>query len=281
VSWLNNRWHELTGASSATWLAIAAWAAVALGVLVLFYAHRQIQRGRRLTAAQTRPHVVMFMEPHPADWYLIELVVRNFGATAAHDIRFAFFNPPTVPAYEEGYQDGPVDVVPLQLPSGLPVLAPGQEWRTVWDSSRDRAELGDAIESRFVGTVTYYDRPAEDGEGRRFGFWHKRRRMQSKVILDWKTLQPVPRLELLTEHDLAKREKQKLELLRSMLTYFSYASRETRPEVLRTEIEKMNRAAEESHDRWRTRLIDDAPQLDKTTELDLPWVEDEAGRHHR
>lgn len=30
-------------------------------------------------------------------------------------------------------------------------------------------------------------------------------------------------------HDLAKREKQKLELLRSMLTYFHYASKETRP----------------------------------------------------
>jgi hypothetical protein len=92
---------------------------------------------------------------------------------------------------------------------------------------------------------------------------------------------------------MAKREKQKLELLRSMLNYFSYASKETRPEVLRAEIERMNRTADEAHDRLRAREIEeapeldapelDAPQLDETTELDLPWMEDDAasGRHHR
>ena len=73
------------------------------------------------------------------------------------------------------------------------------------------------------------------------------------------------RLELLTTHDLAKREKQKLELLRSVLTYFHYASKETRPEVYRAEIERMNQAVRETQDRWRTR------QSDETTQLDFPW----------
>lgn len=77
-------------------------------------------------------------------------------------------------------------------------------------------------------------------------------------------------------HDLARREKQKLELLRSTLTYFHYASKETRPEVYRAEIDRMNRAVRETQDRWRTR------QVDETTELDFPWIEEArpAGRHH-
>ena len=62
------------------------------------------------------------------------------------------------------------------------------------------------------------------------------------MVLDWNALPPVQRIELMTTHDLAKREKQKLELLRSLLTYFHYASKETRPDVFRSEIERINRA---------------------------------------
>ena len=143
----------------------------------------------------------------------------------------------------------------------------------MWDSAISREQLGGAIESRFEGTLTYFDYPERDERGSRRQ--SRRHEFQSKVCLDWATLQPVQRLELLTTHDLAKREKQKLELLRSVLTYFHYASKETRPDVFRAEIDRINRAAEETQDRWRTR------QFDKTTELDFPWIQNgEAGRHH-
>jgi hypothetical protein len=238
----------------------------------LIYAHQQIRRNRQLNAEQIRPHVVMFMEPDAADWHLIELVVRNFGQTAAYDIQFAFSNPPTIARYEDGYQDGMVDVVELSLPDELPVLAPGQEWRTMWDSAMDRNQIGNDIESRFVGAVSYYDRPATDG--RRFG--RKRRAFRTKIDLDWNTLPPVPRLELMTAHDLAQQERRKLELLRSVLTYFQCAAQETRPDVLQTEIERINQAREQTQDRLRTR------ELDATTKLRLPWVDNSAsGRHHR
>ena len=151
LAWGHQRWvRHLDG-----W---AAWAAILLGVVALVFANRQIKRNRRLVAEQTRPNVAMFMEPHPADWHVIELVVRNFGQTAAYDIRFSFSNPPTVAEYENS-ADGYADITELQLPRELPVLAPGQEWRMVWDSALDRAEIGSGIESRFAGTVTYYDRP--------------------------------------------------------------------------------------------------------------------------
>jgi hypothetical protein len=249
------------------------WALLGLGVIALIYANVQIRRNRRLVSEESRPHVGMFMEPHAADWHVIELVVRNFGKTPAYDISFTFPHPPTVAEYENA-TDGYADVVELQLPRQLPTLAPGQEWRTVWDSALDRAELGEGIESRFPGTVTYHDR-VEIPRG--WKFWRPgRRSLETKVVLDWASLPPVQRIELMTNHDLAKREKQKLELLRSLLTYFHYATKETRTDVFRAEIERINRAVDETKDRWRTRQIEAPP-----TDVSLRWgnAEEELGKH--
>jgi hypothetical protein len=273
MGWIQGSWHGITTVESSTWIAWAAWAAVALAIITLVFTNHQINRNRRAAAEQTRPHVGVLMEPHAADWHVIELVVKNFGQTAAYNIGFSFTNPPTVAEYENA-TDGYADVAQLQLPGELPVLAPGQEWRMVWDSALDRAEIGSGIESRFSGTVVYYDRP-ETARGWRF--WERdRRALQTDVVLDWDALPPVQRIELMTTHDLAKREKQKLELLRSLLTYFHYASKETRPEVFRSEIERINNAVRETQDRWRTR------QLDQPTDVQLRWsnAEDDLGKHH-
>lgn len=272
TGWFEDRWYSVTDAGAGTWVALAAWSALLLGVVALVYAHRQIQRNRRATTEQTRPHVAMFMEPHAADWHVIELVVRNFGQTPAYDVGFAFPHPPSVAQYEAA-ADGYADVVPLQLPRELPVLVPGQEWRTVWDSAIDRAELGDAIEAHFAGAVTYYDRPERP---RGWRFWQRgRQQIETKVVLDWNDLPPVQRIELLTTHDLAKREKQKLELLRGLLSYFHYASQETRADVLRSEIDRINRVAKETQDRWRSR------QHDEPTDVSLRWgdARAELGKH--
>jgi len=138
----------------------------------------------------------------------------------------------------------------------------------VWDSALDRAEIGTGIESRFAGSVIYYDRPDKP---RGWRFWRGDRPvLQTSVVLDWDALPPVQRIELMTTHDLAKREKQKLELLRGLLTYFHYASKETRPDVFRSEIERINGAVQETQDRWRTRL------LDQPTDVSLRWGNGEA-----
>jgi hypothetical protein len=272
MGWVQDSWHRVAEVGSSTWLAWAAWAALALGVVALVFTNAQIKRNRKLAAEQTRPHVAMLMEPHAADWHVIELVVRNFGQTAAYDIRFSFPTPPTVPEYENA-ADGYATIVELRLPTELPVLAPGQEWRMVWDSALDRAEIGSGIESRFTGSVLYHDRPEQP---RGWRFWRRERPLfESKVVLDWNALPPVQRIELMTNHDLAKREKQKLELLRSLLTYFHYASKETRPDVFRSEIDRINLAVAETQDRWRKR------QLDEPTDVSLRWgnAESELGKH--
>jgi len=273
MGWIHS-WHGFTAVGSSFWLAWAAWAAIALGVVALLIANHHVKRNHRLAAEQVRPHVAMLMEPHASDWHVIELVVRNFGRTAAYDIRFSFPNPPTVAEYENA-AGGYANVVELQLPRELPVLAPGQEWRMVWDSALDRGEIGRGIESRFTGTVTYYDRPDKPHGWR---FWqHARSPLETHVVLDWDALPPVQRIELMTTHDLAKREKQKLELLRGLLTYFHYVSKETRPEVYRSEIERINAAVRETQDRWRTR------QLEEPTDVSLRWgnAQNDLGSKHR
>jgi hypothetical protein len=277
MGWIQDRWRDLAHATASTWLAWAVWALLALGVVALIYANRQIRRSHRLQAEQARPHVGMFMEPHAADWHVIELVVRNFGQTPAYDVQFAFEQAPTVAEYENA-SDGYADVVELHLPRQLTALAAGQEWRTVWDSALDRAELGEGIESRFTGKVTYYDRAEE---ARAWKFWRRaRQQLETKVELDWAALPPAQRIELMTTHDLAKREKQKLELLRSLLTYFHYATKETRSDVFRGEIERINRAVEETKDRWRTRELNQ-PSLDEPTDVSLRWgdAHEELGKH--
>jgi hypothetical protein len=240
-------WFEdLADISAGAWTALAAWLAVAVGIAALVYAWRQYQRVKGRTDELMQPNVAMFMEPSATDWHLVELVVKNFGRTPAFGIRFEFANPPTVGKYETAYESQYVDITPLNLPAEIPYLAPSQEWRIVWDSALDRRELGESIASRFDGAVTYYDQPkngrAEKG---------MRRQFRSTAVLDWATLHPVERLELLTTHDLARQEKQKLELLRSLLTYFHYAASESREEVLRSEINRMRSAADELRERYR------------------------------
>jgi hypothetical protein len=238
--------RDLADISAGAWTALAAWLAVVAGIAALVYAWRQYQRAREQTAELMQPNVAMFMEPSASDWHLVELVVKNFGRTPAYGIRFEFANPPTVGKYEAAYEDRYVDVTPLNLPAEIPYLAPTQEWRIVWDSALDRRELGEAIASRFDGAVSYYDEPKTGRKGKQ-----TRNQFRSTAVLDWATLHPVERLELLTTHDLARQEKQKLELLRNLLTYYHYATSESREEVLRVEINRVRAAADELRERYR------------------------------
>ena len=133
----------------------------------------------------------------------------------------------------------------------------------MWDSALDRRELGEAIASRFHGAVTYYDRPKDSGRGKQ-----RRPLFRSSAVLDWATLHPVERLELLTTHALARQEKQKLELLRNLLTYYHYAASESREEVLRVEINRVKAAADDLRDRYNAQYSN--PQLNNSQYNNAP-----------
>src|SRR6185312_1374982 len=280
VGWIQDRWNALTGAEW-DWLAIGVWAVVILGLAALIFAYIQSKRNREARVEEMRPHVAMYMEPHASDWHLIELVVRNFGKTAAYDVRFSFVNPPTVGQYESEH-DGLVNVGELALPSTIPALAPGQEWRTIWDSTLSRSEMGGSIEWQFVGNVKYADKPALDGKRRSV---KGRNEFQTKVVLDWDDLQPVQRVELMTGHELAKRERHKLELLRSLLTYFHYASQETRHEAYQAEIDGVRRATDAVKERLRSRQLEDPTDVrmrafDPEPQYEAEVENNGGGRHH-
>ncbi len=237
---------------------MAAWLAVCVTIAALVYAWRQFQSAKHETQDLSQPNVAMYMEPSASDWHLVELVVKNFGQKPAYGVKFEFATPPTVPRYESADADNYVDIIPLKLPAEIPYLAPSQEWRTVWDSALDRKQLGESIGSRFAGAVTFYDQPNSSRQNKAKG---KRHQYRTPAVLDWATLHPVERLELLTTHDLARQEKQKLELLRGLLSYYHYATTESRQEVLQAEINKINAAANEQRDRYRKQFValKDAP----------------------
>ena len=261
TEWFDDRADDIANVSSGAWTALAAWLALCVTIAALVYAWRQFQSARHQTEDISQPNVAMFMEPNATDWHLVELVVKNFGQKPAYGIKFEFATPPTVPRYESADPDNYVDIVPLKLPAEIPYLAPTQEWRTVWDSALDRKQLGESIGSRFAGAVTFYDRPNSSRQGKTK---QKRHQFRTPAVLDWSTLHPVERLELLTSHDLARQEKQKLELLRGLLTYYHYATTESRHEALQSEINRINAAANEQRDRYRSQFAveKEAPQRD-------------------
>jgi hypothetical protein len=261
TEWFDDRADDIANVSSGAWTALAAWLALCVAIAALVYAWRQFQSARHQTEDISQPNVAMFMEPNATDWHLVELVVKNFGQKPAYGIKFEFATPPTVPRYESADADNYVDIVPLKLPAEIPYLAPTQEWRTVWDSALDRKQLGESIGSRFAGAVTFYDRPSSSRQGKTK---QKRHQFRTPAVLDWSTLHPVERLELLTSHDLARQEKQKLELLRGLLTYYHYATTESRHEALQSEINRINAAANEQRDRYRSQFAVEkqAPQRD-------------------
>jgi len=106
-----------------------------VAVVAALAAFRQVREARALRQEQAQPYVAVYMEPSAATLQIIDLVVRNFGATAAYEVRLKI-----APRPQRSVQGGGVEDV--WLPDVLPTLVPGQEWRTMWDLGRDRKDSG-------------------------------------------------------------------------------------------------------------------------------------------
>lgn len=118
------------------WSAIGTWATGAIALITVLvagrYAKQQVDEARRTREEQAQPNVVLYSEPNPDVPQIQELVVRNFGTTPAYGITIEV-NPPIKSVVGPSH-DGPSEIV---IPS-FPILAPGQEWRTIWDSAVQR-----------------------------------------------------------------------------------------------------------------------------------------------
>jgi hypothetical protein len=117
----------------------------------------QLSEARRLRKEQTQPYVVVFADEIDGDPQNIDLVIRNFGSTAATDVRVTFSEPLHSAVLGPQYS-------PVKVPRAFPVLVPGQEWRTFWDFMPRRLEAGD-LPSKYSASVSF-----KDGRGKeRFG----------------------------------------------------------------------------------------------------------------
>lgn len=160
-SWTPEQWS----ATAAVVTAIVALGAAFIGLRQLGEAQElRLQQERDALAIRrerAQPYVAVFMEPLKAvDPKFQELVIKNFGATAAYNVRVES-QPKIVREWEGDSQE-----VPLPL---IPTLAPGQEWRALWDFFPRRHSAG--LPDRHEVKVRF-----EDSQGENFEFAY---------VLDW------------------------------------------------------------------------------------------------
>ncbi|MDL9935478.1 hypothetical protein QSJ18_01840 [Gordonia sp. ABSL1-1] len=147
--------------------------------------NQQAEDAQKLRELQARPNVVMFQEPMEGDWQFLEIVVKNFGRTPAFDVRIRLDSLPEVSPDYEGAATSRVSI-----PETIPILAPGQEWRALWDHAPNHIDA-EGIENRHEGTITYTD----VGRSQHY---------ETPVLLDFNLLLGTTRVERKTIHDVAK-----------------------------------------------------------------------------
>ncbi len=133
------------------WEALAAWVAVGIAALAGAYARGQLREAKRLREEQAQPYVVVFPDDAGVDPRHYDLVIRNFGSTAATDVEVRFSSEIHSAVLERT----------IDTPDRIPVLVPGQEWRTFWEFTPQLdAALKieeSAIPSTYRATVTFKD----------------------------------------------------------------------------------------------------------------------------
>ena len=153
---------------------MGTWTTAGVAAVVAFFALRQVREARITREKQAQPNVVTYAALNPEVSQYLDLVVTNFGQTPAYHVKLKF---PvlTVTPYENLVTGE--HTTELYIPDEIAVLAPGQEWRTLWDSAlereqhRNKNDGRDVLGSRFEGTVKF-----RDSDGNCY---------TNRAILDW------------------------------------------------------------------------------------------------
>lgn len=150
-----------------------------------------IWQARRIQDEKDRPYVVGLTENNEHVPQFLELVIRNVGPTVARDIDVSFNPTPQRSAWEPGDK-----IEDISVPDTIPYLAPGQEWRTMWDSATIRKKTDLPHSHRM--TVKY--------RGLKKLTWTgcKRTKHSETFVLDWEHLYPRMAMETRTTHHIAK-----------------------------------------------------------------------------
>jgi hypothetical protein len=137
--------------------ALAQWFTFGIVVVAAVFAYFQVNEARETRKKLAQPNVVVFMDHNPKNWQYLDFVVKNLGETPAYSIKLTMA-PPDVSPYHNNITGEDVGVTKLYIPEHIAVLAPGQEWRTVWDSAIKRKQHADRLsENDVTGNVTFWD----------------------------------------------------------------------------------------------------------------------------
>lgn len=257
--------YTFLGLDSGAWTALAGWATFCVAVVAATVALGQLREAQKTRKEQTQPNVVVFAENDPVHWTFQDLVVKNFGLTPAHDIHLSF-DPELVVAPHSDISTGE-RVTHLSYPNAIPFLAPGQEWRTAWDSGVARAEHhrrhpDEPLETTFKATVKYCD--------------SRDKPFTTSAVLDWAVLAPTLKVTTKTVHDIAETLGKEMEKIRTSIgevatTLSGYTKNEhagvwVYPVDASQEREhraEKRREAKEQHDRVMRQLLPhDFPEAD-------------------
>lgn len=142
--------------------AVAATVTALVAFGALWFARGQVREMRDTRRETSQPYVVAYMEPVPSVPQFANLLIRNFGLTAAFDV--------TITSTPALVRPGEREAELVRVFSQLPMLAPGQAWTTFFGSAQQRAAQG--VPSRFEVSIDYRDA-------------HGRALATSRSILDW------------------------------------------------------------------------------------------------
>lgn len=143
--------------STDTWgfvAALAQVATVAVASWALIYARSQVREAQKTRELVAQPEVVVYVERNSVRGYF-DVVIKNFGQTAAYNVQVTL---PPLPVVPYNNQIDGKEVRHVQLPVNIAVLAPGQEWRTLWDSYIRREKYKGELQKQFVGHVEFDDK---------------------------------------------------------------------------------------------------------------------------
>lgn len=145
-------------APTAEWVAAASTAVTALVALAaLWFAWHQVREARaardqtrELDVKRSQPYVVAYTEDSAATNLAIDLVIKNFGPTAATSVRLE------LEPWPGRLDSANADPQPVGIPV-FSALAPGQEWRTswVWTPFLADRDASNPVPRRHEGHIRY------------------------------------------------------------------------------------------------------------------------------
>lgn len=167
---MDNLW-QIIARNAGPIQALCAVATVVIAVVAAIIALRQLAAGYRIHREQAQPYVAVGMRSlDQVDAHFIQFFVRNFGQTAAFDVRLT--SEPPLQQARQGEQAEPMWVFDV-----LPTLVPGDEWTQLLGFAPAHFEGG--LPMKYAVTVTWKDSGGEPHAAQYILDWEAHRNRSS------------------------------------------------------------------------------------------------------